>query len=130
MDIKKMRNVHLYLGVFFTPLLFLFIVTGCWQSFDLHEASKSRPAYQPPEIVKSFSEVHTHQRWTEGEIRPAASKPFRYLIVLMSVGLLITTALGVVMAFKYTRPIIVWGCLAAGILIPCFLLGIAFLVRP
>jgi hypothetical protein len=124
MNIKAMRNVHLYLGCFFAPLLMLFLVTGCWQTFDLHHASKDG-SYDPPGIVKSLSQVHMGQRWADSKLRPQPSVIFRYLIVLMALGLLVTTVLGIMMAFKYTRPWMVWACLATGVFIPFFLLWMA-----
>ena len=124
MNIKKMRNVHLYLGVFFAPLLIFFVVSGCWQTFNLHQARKA-DAYKPPEIIKSFSQVHMNQRWADGSMHPSASVAFRYLILLMSAGLLITTVLGILMAFKFTRPWLVWGCLLLGVSILYFLLWMA-----
>jgi hypothetical protein len=124
MNIKVMRNIHLYLGVFFAPLLMFFLVSGCWQTFDLHEASKSGD-YKPPAIIKSLSQVHKDQRWVDSKMVPQSSVPFQWLIVLMSVGLLITTILGVMMAFKYTRAWIVWVCLFFGFFIPTLLLYLA-----
>jgi hypothetical protein len=124
MNIKAMRSVHLYLGCFFAPLLILFLVTGCWQTFDLHHATKDG-SYTPPAIVKSLSEVHTDQRWADKNTRPESSVIFRYLIVLMALGLLVTTVLGIMMAFKYTKPWMVWACLSTGVFIPFFLLWMA-----
>jgi len=124
MNIKAMRNIHLYLGVFFAPLLLFYLISGCWQTFNLHEAGKSGN-YVPPAIIKSLSQVHKDQRWVDGKMAPKPSVPFRYLIVLMVVGLLTTTILGIVMAFKYTRPWIVWSCLFMGTATPCFLLWMA-----
>jgi len=125
MNIKAMRNVHLYLGVFFAPLLMFFLISGCWQTFNLHEASESGN-YVPPAIIKSLSQVHKDQRWVDSNKRPHSSVPFRYLIVLMSIGVLVTTVLGIVMAFKYTKGWIVWVCLLMGAATPCFLLWIAY----
>jgi len=124
MNIKVMRNVHLYLGCFFSPLLVLFLVTGCWQTFDLHHASKDG-SYKPPGIVRSLSQVHMDQRWADNNTRPQPSVIFRYLIILMALGLLATTMLGIIMAFKYTKPWMVWACLAMGVFIPFFLLWMA-----
>ena len=124
MNIKAMRNIHLYLGVFFAPLLLFFLISGSLQTFNLHEASKSGD-YVPPAIIKSLSQVHKDQRWGDGKMAPPSSVPFRYLILLMSLGLLTTTLLGIVMAFKYTRPWIVWACLSFGILVPSFLIWVA-----
>jgi len=124
MNIKAMRNIHLYLGVFFAPLLVFFLISGCWQTFNLHEASKSG-GYVPPPIIKSLSQVHKDQRWVDGQKVPKSSTPFRWLVVLMSLGLLATTILGIVMAFKYTKGWIVWVLLFTGVLIPSLLLWIA-----
>ena len=124
MNIKLMRNIHLYLGVFFAPLLMFFLISGAWQTFNLHEASKTG-AYVPAPIIKSLSQVHKDQRWGSGKMAPKSSIPFRWLVVLMSVGLLVTTILGIVMAFKYTKGWKVWLCLFLGFAFPCFLLWLA-----
>src|SRR5665213_2620773 len=107
MNIKAMRSIHLYLGVFFAPLLLFFLISGSLQTFNLHQASKDG-SYKPPAIIKSLSQVHKDQRWVSGPVVPQPSIPFRCLIVLMSAGLLVTTILGIVMAFKYTKGWIVW----------------------
>lgn len=119
-----MRNVHLYLGVFFAPLLLFFTISGAWQTFDLHEASRDGN-YTPPAIIKSLSQVHKDQRWVDANKVPKSSVPFRYLVLLMTVGILVTTILGVMMAFKYTKPWMVWFWLAWGIIIPVSLLYLA-----
>lgn len=124
MNIKAMRNIHLYLGVFFAPLLIFFLISGSWQTFYLHEARKNS-SYVPPAIIKSLSQIHKEQRWGSGKEAPKSSLPFRCLVVLMAVGLLATTILGIIMAFKYTRVWIVWVCILMGIVIPCFLIWIA-----
>ena len=126
MKLKAMRNIHLYLGVFFAPLLMFFLISGSWQTFGLHEASKSGD-YVPPAIIKSLSQVHKDQRWVDSKKVPKSSIPFQCLVVLMATGLLVTAILGIIMAFKYTKPWIVWSCLFMGIAIPCFLLCIAHL---
>jgi hypothetical protein len=123
MNIKIMRNIHLYLGVFFAPLLLFFLISGAWQTFRLNDASRSGD-YKPPAIIKSLSAVHTDQRWVDSDTQPS-SVPFKWLVVLMSVGLLATTILGIIMAFKYTRLWIVWGCLFMGTAVPYFLLWMA-----
>jgi len=124
MNIKPMRNIHLYLGVFFAPLLIFFLISGSWQTFDLHEVSKTGD-YKPPAIIKSLSQVHKDQRWVDSNKVPKSSMPFKCLIVMMAIGLLATTILGILMAFKYTKVWIVWCCLLMGFLIPCFLLWVA-----
>jgi len=124
MNIKVMRNIHLYLGVFFAPMLLFFLISGCWQTFNLHEASDDG-TYKPPAIIKSLSSVHKDQRWADRRVKPKSSVPFQWLVFLMTIGLLTTTILGIVMAFKYTRPWLVWFCLFLGVSIPCFLIWFA-----
>ncbi len=125
MNIKAMRNAHLYLGCFFAPLLIFYVITGGIQTFNLHEESKENN-YEPPQIIKSLSQVHKDQRWTDSQRRPQPSQKFRYLVLLMSVGLLVTTILGILMAFKYTSPWLVWACLGLGFLAPSLLLWMAY----
>lgn len=121
MNLKAMRNAHLYLGVFFAPLLLFFIVTGSLQTFNLHVGHKS-DSYSPPQIIRSLAEIHQHQHLTYGKVNSGTSAPFRYLILLMAIGLIATTILGIIMAFKYTYPWLVWACLLGGVIIPCLLL--------
>lgn len=125
MNIKVMRNIHLYLGVFFAPLLMFFLISGSWQTLDMHEASKSGD-YKPPAIIKSLSQVHKNQRWVDSKKIPQSSIPFQDLVLLMALGLLVTTILGIVMAFKYTKTWIVWTCLIFGFLIPIVLLWLGY----
>ena len=125
MNIKAMRNAHLYLGCFFAPLLVLFLLTGTWQMFDMHKDSKKTGGYKAPAVIKALSRVHTDQQLTDQKPPSRFTDVFRYLLVLMSIGLLVTTILGIVMAFKYTRPSFVWACLLAGIVIPILLLFIS-----
>ncbi|MDE2027862.1 MAG: hypothetical protein KGK03_04995 [Candidatus Omnitrophica bacterium] len=124
MNLKAMRNAHLYLGVFFAPLLLFFLISGTWQTFGLHEASKDG-SYKPPAIIKSLSQVHKNQRWVDGHKVPKPSVPFRYLVLLMSLGMIATTILGILMAFKYNQARIVWVCLSVGTALPILLLWLA-----
>jgi len=124
MNIKAMRSIHLYLGVFFAPLLMFFLISGAWQTFGLNHASDDGN-YKPPVIIKTLSQVHKNQRWVDGKKVPAPSRPFQCLIVLMAVGILVTTLLGIIMAFKYMSGWIVWCCLIMGFIIPTALLWLA-----
>jgi hypothetical protein len=124
MNIKQMRSIHLYLGVFFAPLLIFFMVSGCWQTFDLDHASKKNENYKPPKIIKQLTMVHTDQSFEDSHM-PKSSIPFRWLVLLMSLGLVATTILGIIMAFKYTKVWIVWLLIVMGIVVPVFLLWMA-----
>lgn len=122
MNIAKMRNFHLYLGCFFAPLLVFFIVSGCLQSFEWHEAEDGR---NPPAILKILSQVHMHQRLTQTNQDLEPSVGFRFLVLFMSLGLTVTMVLGVIMALKSTAPWKVGVCLLLGVLIPLLLLWVS-----
>ena len=121
MNLKTLRTWHLCLGCFFTPLLLFFAVSGCWQTFDMHR-SKKDGSYKAPKALAVLSEVHTEQRFPTGDVRPKSSKLFRYFIFMMTIGFAVTTLLGVLMALKMVRPIVVWLWLLGGLVIPVFIL--------
>jgi len=53
--------------------------------------------------------------------RPSGPSPFplKIFVLLMSLGLIVTTVLGVWMAFKYSKnKAVVWGLLALGTFLP------------
>lgn len=119
---KQLRQAHVFLGVFFTPLLVFFIASGWYQTIN-------------PERLKSVSEaetwvqkmrvVHTDQIYPgDHEVRkPSSPKLFQGLVVAMSVALLATTILGLVLAFRFSRS--AWTvalCLGAGVALPILIL--------
>jgi hypothetical protein len=75
---RLLRDLHLYLGVFFAPLILFFATTGAIQVLGLHEASRDG-RYTPPPVVEKLSEVHIHQRYAAKPKRPepagAAARP-------------------------------------------------------
>ena len=129
------RRIHLYISVFFAPLLLLFIITGWAQTVG--ETS----------LMKNFSEVHTGQYFpvtrtlygAKGEKLTIASQtgtaksgpqimiwPAKWLVVAMCISLMVSVALGLVLAFTMVRNRIpVWIALILGIATPVFLLALA-----
>ena len=119
---KTLRKIHLYLGCVFAPLLIFFAVSGAWQTFMLHHALKDG-SYSPPAWIAALSEVHQHQRWPGNGVDAPSSILLRCVIALMSCGLIVTTVLGVIMAFKAAnRAWLIWFCLISGFAVPVFLL--------
>jgi hypothetical protein len=146
---KRIRQLHLYLGTFFAPAILFFALTGALQTFGLHESPKGSSVKRPAWIAK-LAEVHKDQRLPqprpaaegaerprnarpaeaggkarqEGGTKPARSPlPLKIFVLFMSVGLISTTLLGIYMAFKYNRDRrVVWGLLIAGTLLPIALL--------
>lgn len=117
---KKLREIHLYLGCLFAPVLIFFALTGAWQLFSLHRGRKDQ-SYTPPRILRLLSEIHQYQH-----LPPTTSEtatPLRYFMLVGALGLICTTALGIVMAFRYGRSRAwVITCLVGGIAIPVVIL--------
>lgn len=119
---KGLRQVHLLLGVFFTPMLLFFVGTGWYQTFD---SDRLKSPSEAESIVQRLRVVHTDQIYpTQHEIRhPSSPRMFKLLIGLMSAAIIVTTVLGLILAFRFSRRImLVWACLTGGILVPILLL--------
>lgn len=117
---KKLRELHLYLGCVFAPVLIFFAVTGAWQLFMLHRGTKNG-SYMPPRSMVLLSGIHQVQHLPSAS--PDSTTPLRYFMLAAALGLVTTTALGVIMAFRYGRSRAwVAVCLIAGVVIPFTLL--------
>lgn len=117
---KKLREVHLYLGCLFAPVLIFFAATGAWQLFGLHRGRKDN-SYIPAKAVVVLSEIHQFQHVPPGN--PDAGTPLRYFILAAAIGLVLTTILGIIMAFRFGRSrATVSLCLVAGVAIPLAML--------
>ena len=118
---KRIRQIHLYLGVFFAPLVIFFALSGALQTFRLQDSPKDN-SYTPPAWIVRLAEVHINQRPVKDRsISP--SYPLKWFVVLMAAGLISTSILGIYMAFKYNRDRrIVWAMIILGIIIPIALL--------
>jgi hypothetical protein len=145
--LKSIRQLHLYLGMFLAPTVILFAASGALQIFRLQEGHPGS-SYQPPSWIVFLAGVHKDQR-LEGpppprpaapaveaapapkpaappEGQPAKSKRSTILMwffMLAAVGIITSTVLGIVMAFKYNRARrVIWALLAAGTLLPILML--------
>lgn len=117
-----LRRIHLYLGCLFAPALIFFAVTGAWQLYRFNDEAKDG-SYVPPKPVTVLSAVHTNSH-LPGKAELAYT-PLRTFMAAAALGLVVTTLLGVVMAFRVSRsaftPVL---CLVAGIAIPVALLWV------
>ena len=68
---RKLRQVHLYIGVFFAPAVLFFAISGGLQSFRLQQASGWDGA-PPPQWMAWMGSVHIDQAKPKDE--PAAAK--------------------------------------------------------
>ncbi len=72
---RKLRQVHLYIGVFFAPAILFFAISGGLQSFRLQPASGWDGA-PPPVWMAWMASVHIDQAKLEPEpAKPEAAKP-------------------------------------------------------
>lgn len=135
---KRVRKIHLYLGMLFAPAIVFFAFTGAMQTLGLHEA-KEGDTGSPPVWIVRLAEVHKNQRLVK-PVKPAKpandSAPtgnsthlgaaviaLKIWVLLMAAGLVATTLLGIYMSFKYHRDKrIVLGLLLTGAAMPIALL--------
>jgi hypothetical protein len=140
--ISKTRQLHLYLGIFFAPSIIFFAFSGALQTFGLHE-SRPGSSYEPPAWIAKMSQIHKDQRLEglkkriphpidkpafhpeEKSAQPIRFASLKWFVLIMSIGLITTTMLGIYMSFAYHRNrLMLWGLLFGGILFPIILLGL------
>jgi hypothetical protein len=133
------RQAHLLLGTFFAPAIVFFAFTGALQTFSLHE---SRPGsdQKPPVWIEKMAQLHKKQTLQTRPPRPQAgvqeparpprrpeqpksNLPLKCFVAAASIGLIITSVLGVYMAFRFGRDKrLIWGLLVAGTVLPLLLI--------
>lgn len=139
MSLRLLRRAHLWLGCLFAPLLIFFAISGMFQTLGLDgwlQKGKSMDDLNATQrAIVHMTRGHTaHRSGYVGEsgkreYRPFAwnetdSKrlPYSIFIALMALGLAATTALGIVMAYRFGGSArIVTILLVTGILIPILL---------
>jgi hypothetical protein len=147
--LKAARQVHLYIGIFISPAILFFALTGALQTFSLHETSRGSD-YKPPTWIVTLAQLHKKQTTTVPvrKLRPVADAPkpdapkpdkpaappspeppqkshlpMKIFFLLVAIGLFTSTLTGIYMSYKFVRnKLIVTALLIAGILIPLLLL--------
>ena len=119
-NLKYIRRAHLYLGVFFTPMLVLYTATGWYQTVNV---DRRKGLGEADGIVDKMVSIHVDQVYPAAEAFSWDPALFRLLVVLMSIALLATVLLGMFLAIRSTsRRWPVWLSLGLGILLPVLLL--------
>jgi hypothetical protein len=72
--LKNARQIHLYLGVFTTPALLFFAITGALQTFSFHETTKGSD-YKPPKILVELGQLHKKQTLVVPDKKPQPTAP-------------------------------------------------------
>lgn len=111
-----LRRIHLYLGCLFAPALILFAVTGSWQLYRMHDSTKDG-SYHAPLALQTLSAIHMNSH-LPGK-KASVETPLRAFSLAAAIGLVVTTILGVIMAFRFARNALVPAlCLVAGVAVP------------
>lgn len=93
--LQRIRQIHTWLGVFFSPLLLLFIMTGWWQTF-VPEDDKDKGFFNS--VMVKFSTIHTDDYFPRHGGGHHSSEFFKILVGGMAVALILTILLGLALA--------------------------------
>ena len=119
---KFLRQLHLYLGCLFAPMLIFFATTGAWQVFNWHESTKDR-SYVAPRALSVLSNIHKDAHIPP--TRRSSPAPVRYFMFAAALGLIATSAVGVLMAYRFSQqPMVATVCLTIGTLLPAALIWV------
>ena len=139
--LRRLRQVHLYLAVFFAPAIIFFAFSGMLQTYGFHEA---RGGGEPPAWIRAIASLHQHQRLHRPERpkpapapgAPAAARDagparqegtstaaLKLFTGLMGLGLVVTSLLGIGIALgtRSTRRVSA-AMLVAGLALPVVLI--------
>jgi hypothetical protein len=136
--------------MFLAPTVIFFAFSGALQIFRLQE-SHPGSTYQPPAWIEKLAGVHKDQKLPgppkprpaapsgesptpqpRPEAAPVGGQPpaakrsaiLMWFFTLTAIGIIVSTVLGIIMAFKLSNRDrrMIWGLLVAGILLPIVLL--------
>ena len=150
--LRRLRQFHLYVAVFFAPAIIFFAFSGILQTDGFHEARGG--AAQPPAWIKVIASLHQHQRLRRPERpRPPVATPgiqpggrdagpqrgrdaappkeagsttaLMLFTALMGFGLVVASLLGIAVALgtRSTRRVSI-AMLVVGLLLPVALIAI------
>jgi hypothetical protein len=118
------RRAHLFLGVFFSPLLLMFIITGWWQTVTTDEVKEAQGGFFHT-LMENFSNVHTDDYFPHPGASHHSHTAFKVLVVMMCLALIATICLGLVLAWQLKKKGTVVIVFVLGILVPALLLYFA-----
>jgi uncharacterized iron-regulated membrane protein len=145
---RRLRQLHQYLGVFFAPMILLFAVSGALQTFRLQEekgyggvppswivwmASIHKDQAAPRQAAKSANPLAEHPKSEARGAAPAkpvatsrrSTLPLKIFVTLLALALIGSTIIGVIIALnnRLVRRTVMF-LLAAGVIGPILLLKI------
>jgi hypothetical protein len=130
------------MGTFFAPAILFFAFSGALQTLNLHEGKRG-DSKQPAAWITKIAQLHKKQNLNTRRPSPPQAKPveaaaktveenrpapkpdgtatwvLKAFTALMSIGLFLSTLLGLFMTFQYARDKrVTWVLLVAGALLP------------
>lgn len=120
---KTLRQLHLYLGCLFAPLIIYFSISGALQVFRFNDLPEDTPPTQLQTLIHEISKPHTSSTLPGLSPKIAKSQAFNWIAVAMSLGMILTALLGIVLALRYSKsPRVVLFCIFSGIALPVLML--------
>ena len=117
---RALRRAHLHLGVFFAPLLLFFVLTGWYQTVT---PDRRKGATDSDDWTSRLSRVHVEQYLPSKSAEGYSTFLFKFLVVVMSIALSATVAIGVLLAFQVQKSRWqVWLSLMLGVIVPIVIL--------
>lgn len=149
-NMRRVRQWHNYIGVFFAPAILFFVISGAFQTLGLHE-NHGGGTYDPPRWIVTMASIHKDQTLPRARVAHAVSAvadrdrnhaaegghneahaapprgpspwPLKIFVLCLALGLGTSALLGITIAIKNkaTRQTSLI-LLAAGTLLPIVLL--------
>jgi hypothetical protein len=95
---RNLLRLHRYAGLLTAPLILFFAISGIWQVFRLHEDRKDG-SYKAPKAIADMSDFHKAEH-----LGKPKTLPFKWAVSAAAVVLVLGTSLGLIAAFRLTRP--------------------------
>jgi hypothetical protein len=113
---KNVRRWHLFLSCFFAPMLLFYIATGWYQTLS---QNRNKALGEQHDLLSKLTSIHVDQIYPSEKAEAYSPMLYKILVVIMSISLIITIALGIYLAFTFGRPKwAVWVSLVLGIILP------------
>ena len=120
---RTLRQLHIFLGVFFAPFLIYFSLSGAWQVFRFNDLPREGTPSSSQKILHALSDPHTHATLPGNDAKKEQSLLFKFFEIAMAVGFVVTAVLGIQMALQIARQRrAVLVALVAGTVIPILFL--------
>jgi hypothetical protein len=116
------KRTHLFLSVFFSPILMLFLLTGLWQTMASDEEKENQDGIIHAFVLK-LSTIHTDSYFPHAGANHGSHLGFKILVASMCAAFGISILLGWALAWQTMKQKwLLATVLGLGILIPVLLL--------